>query len=155
MRELLPRNLEFETLEFLGLIVSYQSAVNPADREWNAWLDGASALVEKTNELRTLVMTEGGHPSQSQVRRLEAVKQRYDRVRRRRSEPRTAIVSFSPKLRFVTSVLTFANPAIRCFTPAEMGAAYAHIGLTPEQGKYVDAVVERLRERVVACWMGA
>ena len=135
-------NLVFEALSSLRLLVSYQTTYSPSDPEWDAWIDAAQALhaayalPANGNAIRLLVASEGGHPNGSQIERLRA---------RKRSNPLTSIVSPSVTLRFVASAMTFLNPAIRCFTPTQLDRAYAHLGLTPVDGRFADAALSRLR----------
>ena len=136
----------FETLEELRLLVSCEPASNPSDPEWDAWLAAARALHAKTHTFRLLVVSEGGHPNRRQIERLAAMKHQMERLTGKGgAEPLTSIVSSSAAQRFVTSAMTFLNPAIRCFSPEHRGKAYAHLGLTPVEAKLAQAAVERLR----------
>jgi hypothetical protein len=149
MAGIILRNLLFETLEDLRLVVSYQTPVNPTDAEWDAWLAATGEIARKATEFRLLVVTEGGRPNKSQTERLAAVKREMERNGgKKMSEPLTAIITSSAALRFVVSVMMFMNPAIRCFSPAERDRAYAHIALTRVEGTSVDAALERLRASV-------
>jgi hypothetical protein len=130
-------NLVFEVVSEIRTLVSYQSALNPTDSEWDAWLASAAegALLG-----RALAVTEGGHPSRAQQGRLAAF------LNGRRAL--TAVVSNAPTLRFVVSVLTFTNPDIKAFSLAQMPAALRHLGLAPSEAPLALAAVERLRERM-------
>ncbi len=143
------RSLTFEVLQDLALVVSYQPAANPSDVEWDRYISAADALVETTGEIRLLAVTEGGHPTRSQVQRFNAEKGESEANGGYGARPpRVAIVSSSAALRFVASVMSFANPRIRCFSPAELDAAYRYLGLEPDSQARVAAAVERLRAQI-------
>lgn len=142
MEQRTSSNLVFEIPEGLSLVVSYQNATNPTDSEWDGWIAAVDALRAEASRFRLLAITEGGHPSRSQVERLQAAAAR--------SRPLTAIVSPSASLRFVASTLLLFNPSIRCFSPAQFHRAFEHIGLgLTEDGAVVEAAVGRLRQRLV------
>ncbi len=149
MPEPSARNLVFETVESLRLVVSCQSARAPTDAEWDAWLAAVKKLHGTAREFRLLVLTDGGRPTRAQQRRLEETKRATDRAMGTpQSEPRTAVVSAAAGERFVVSVLVFMNPAIRCFSPARLDETYAHIGLTGPEHPIAAAAIARLRAQL-------
>lgn len=149
MSEPSSRNLVFETVESLRLVVSCQSDEAPSDAEWDAWLAAVRKLHGAVHEFRLLVLTEGGRPTRDQQRRLQETKRATDRAMGTpRSEPRTALVSPAAGDRFVVSVLVFMNPAIRCFSPARLDDAYAHLGLAGPERASADAAIARLRPQL-------
>jgi hypothetical protein len=139
--DLSPPNLVFESLSDLRLLVSYLTERPPSDGEWDAWIGAAHALRELHRDFRLLVISEGGHPNLAQMERLRAAK---------RSEPRTAIVSDSPVLHALGSLLNFVkffNPQLRLFAPTDRAGAYSHIGLNPRECLVAEMAVDRLRRR--------
>lgn len=132
-------HLVFEELQSVGLVVSYQTVDDPTDAEWERWLDAADSLLEKVGHMRLLVVTDGGRPNGKQIERLRV---------RKRGNPLTSIVSPSMTLRFVVSAVGLLNPAVRCFTPDQRTGAYAHLGLTPIEQRFVEAALARLRGQV-------
>ncbi|HYD53569.1 MAG TPA: hypothetical protein VEA99_13120 [Gemmatimonadaceae bacterium] len=142
----------FETIESLRLVASCQSNEAPTDAEWDAWLAAVKALGRTVSEFRLLVLTEGGRPTKEQRDRLLEAKRAGERAKGKAlSEPRTALVSSAAGERFLVSVLVFMNPAIRCFAPSEIEAAYAHLRLTdPTERQLADAAVSRLRAMLAA-----
>jgi hypothetical protein len=133
--------LVFEGVSELRLLVSCQSRFNPSDLEWDRWLKAAADLDRTGSDFRILVVTEGGHPTKAQVERLKAANKK---------NPKTAIVSPSLALRFMGGALTFVNPTIRCFAPAEMDGALEHLGISRLERATVLAAVERLRSALAA-----
>lgn len=120
-------------------MISCQTKFNPADSEWEAWLSAIDDLHRRMGSLSLLVVSDGGHPTKSQLDRLRAVK---------RTDPPTAIVSPSRALRFFGAALTFINPTIRCFSPDEMSTAYTHIGLGTNFISHANSVVKRLQKQL-------
>jgi hypothetical protein len=140
------KNLLFETLTPLRLLVTYHTAAPPSDEEWQAWHDATELLWKNTPDFLLLVVSDGGHPTRKQVARLEEGKRRLERLGgKHRSEPLTAIVSSSVAMRFVVSTVSLFNPKIRCFASTEQQLAYRHLGLAPSDAMLASAAVERLR----------
>jgi hypothetical protein len=140
------KNLLFETLTPLRLLVTYHTVAAPSDVEWQAWLDATEVLWKNTPDLLLLVVSDGGHPTRKQIARLEEGKRRLERLGgKRRSEPLTAIVSSSVAMRFVVSTVSLFNPQIRCYASTEQQLAYRHLGLAPSEAMLASAAVERLR----------
>lgn len=151
MNESSTRNLVFETIESLRLIVSCQSRQAPADVEWDAWLAAVKTLARTQGEFRLLVLTDGGRPTREQRDRLAQAKQLTEKKDgRSQSEPRTALVSSAAGERFVVSALVFMNPAIRCFAPSDIQEAYEHVGLSRPEWPLADAAVARLRTELAS-----
>jgi hypothetical protein len=140
------KNLLFETLTPLRLLVTYHTAAAPSDVEWQAWHDATEVLWKNTPDFLLLVVSDGGHPARKQVARLKEGKRRLERLGgKARSEPLTAIVSCSVAMRFVVSTVSLFNPKIRCYASTEQQLAYRHLGLTPSDAMLASAAVERLR----------
>jgi hypothetical protein len=139
-------NLAFEILPDLRLIVSWQTAANPTDVEWDEYCR-AIWRARAGRPLRGYIVTEGGHPNIAQQRRLRAGLGPV-------SDP-VAIVSSSSALRFVAAASRFFNPTVRCFSPDQGERAFAHLGLAPHEGVLVARVIERLRRRVLDADAGA
>ncbi len=135
------RNLVYEVLTDTRLVISCQNKSFPSDAEWDSWLTATRNLEHKTSDFRLLVVTEGGHPTKAQMERLRAAN---------RTNPRTAILSPSLAYRFMASALTFVNPAIRCYSPAECEKAFDHIGLVLAERNRAQAVIERLQGQLTA-----
>jgi hypothetical protein len=132
--------LVYELASDLELLVSYQGVEMPTDEEWDGYL-ACVALSSKTAESpRGLVFTDGGRPSREQQLRLTAATDgRLARV---------AVVSRAGALRFIVSIMALANPHIKSFSPSQKAAAFAHLGLLPEQHDRVHRIAERLQRKL-------
>jgi len=129
------RNLVYQVLADLRLVISCQNKSFPTDAEWDSWLTAVANLEQKTKVFRLLVTTDGGHPTKAQLERLRA---------RNRSNPPTSIVSSSLAFRFMASALTFINPTIRAFSPSEFEKALDHISVMHGDRERAKAVAENL-----------
>lgn len=129
-------NLVHETISGLSLVISCQGKDFPTDREWDAWLAAVERLQYQVKEVRLLALTDGGHPTKNQMERLRV---------KNRTNPLTALVSPSYAYRFMASALSFINPAIRCFSPADIQEAFEHIGLARDERERVLQTIERLQ----------
>jgi hypothetical protein len=121
-------------------MVLYQEDVNPSEKEWDAYLATLEPTLGEPELLRSLVITGGAFPSRRQQARLVSVVDGRT--------PRVAVVSPAPILRFVVSMLALLNRNIRCFTPTQQQAAFAHLGLRPADHAIAQAAIERLRRRL-------
>jgi hypothetical protein len=133
--------LDFEFLPSLDLMILYQTKRTPTDAEWDTYL-AAIEGPSKTNLLRCLVITEGGHPTQAQRERMTGI------VDSKRT--RTAVISPATAVRFVVSVLALVNRDIKAFSPKEYHAACSHIGLARAEHANVEVVVGRLRRKLMS-----
>ena len=133
------RNLVYEVLPQARLIISCQNKHFPTDTEWDSWISAGKDLELQTQDFRLLVVSEGGHPTKPQLDRLRAVN---------RSNPPTAIISASMAYRFMAAALTFINPKVRCYSPAEREKAFEHIGLSRADGERANAVIGNLRQQL-------
>lgn len=133
-------NLSYEVLPSLRLVISCQNREFPTDGEWDNWLAAATQLRQQSNDFRLLVMTEGGHPSRTQLERL--------RQTNGGCNPLTSIVSPSLGYRFMAAALTFINPKIRCFALDEVDKAFQHVGMTPVDRTRVRLVVDKLSQQL-------
>lgn len=132
-------DLVFETVVEARLVVSCQTKFNPSDAEWDRWLSAVRHVEHRVHSLRLLVVTAGGHPTKPQVERMRAANKK---------NPPTAIVSDSLALRFLGSALTFVNPTIRCFAPANLDAAFEHLGLLPSERQQAHAAMQHLQSEL-------
>lgn len=119
-----------------NLVVSRETFDSPRDEEWNDFLKLLEAQGDNVDKLRLLVVTDGGGPNSAQRTRLEtALKGRSVRV---------AIVTDSAKSRFIASAVSLFNRDHRGFSKAEMSAAYAHLMLTPQECRLVEAALREM-----------
>jgi hypothetical protein len=132
-------DLVFEVLPDARLVVSCQTRFNPSDSEWELWLMATGNLAHQVGYFRLLVLTEGGHPTKTQLERVRA---------ENKTNPPTAIVSPSLSLRFLGAALTFVNPTIRCFAPAQLEKAFDHLGLALSERHPAHSAIDRLQRRL-------
>lgn len=129
----------YEVLTDLRLVISCQNENFPTDADWDSWLTAATNLQHKVESFRLLVFSEGGHPTKAQIERLRE---------KNRANPRTAIISPSRSYRFMASALTFINPTIRCFSPADSDKAFDHVGLARSERERAKLTIESLRRQL-------
>jgi hypothetical protein len=132
-------NLVFEYQPHLYLMISYQLEIAATDAEWDGYLAAVAGPLQ-SGGLRTIVVSEGAHPSRSQQARMAAL------VRGRPS--RVAVLSPASGMRFVVSVFALVNRNVKAYAPKEYEAAFTHVGLAPAEHAGVVKVIERLRERL-------
>ncbi len=133
------RTLVYEVLNDARLVVSCQPSALPTDAEWNRWLMAVADLQRKHREIRLLVVSDGGHPTRTQIERLRTQND---------TNPLTAIVSSSRAYRFMASALTFINPKIRCFAPSEITKAFGHLDLASSEYEPARKAIEGLRRQL-------
>jgi hypothetical protein len=129
-------SLVFEFLTDLRLMVSYQLDKVPLDAEWDTYL----AAIKGANTPRSIVITEGGYPSQAQRERIIAVANG--------KQARVAVISPATTVRFGVSALALFNREIKGFSPKEYRAAFFHVGLAHTECASVVAAIERLRQKL-------
>lgn len=115
---------------FGRLIVLRESAHPPLDAEWDEFLALLSANRSRLEELRILVLTDGGGPDRGQRNRLERTLDG--------KTVRVAVVSDSAKVRFIASAIALLNRDHRGFGTKEIGEAYAYLGLNTAEKAFVE-----------------
>lgn len=105
-------------------------------KDWAELQGELRAHQEELNHTKILVYTDGGTLTTAQRKELMAVLGD--------SHALVAAVSDSMKVRFAGSTISLFQKNYKQFTTAELGLAYAHLGLgAPEQRK-VEAVLKEL-----------
>lgn len=110
------------------------TANDPPKDEWNAALDRLIAATKDvpTADMRHLVLTDGAAPSAAQRARMHKELAREQPLR---LAVITTVLS-NPIKRGVATALSWANPQIRFFQPAQAREALQHLDLV----SYVDAL---------------
>ena len=134
------RTLALEFLAKQSCIVMYQGSQTPSDAAWDMHLEQFRSLAGRLEEIKILVITEGGRPTKAQQARLAQVVGGHASA--------TAVVSAMLAVRFVVSALALVKPNLRYFTPDEMGGAFQHLGIEEEERTLVLQTIERLRRHV-------
>jgi len=129
--------IAYAAIRELRLIILIQGRRDPTDGEWAEYVRQTSAVLTQA-DARVLVLTEGGHPTREQQGLMNSSMPRHG--------IRVAVISPSVVARFVTSVLVFANPDIRCFSPEQREQAYRHLGLLTIEVAQVEKQVKQLKE---------
>jgi hypothetical protein len=132
-------NLVFTYLPNLYLLISYQLETAATDVEWDAYIvTMATAL--RSGQCRSLVVTEGAHPTREQQQRMIALV---------KGKPgRTAVLSAVSGVRFVVSVYALMKRDIRAYAPREYEAAFTYLDLAAVERPGVLGIIDRLREKL-------
>ena len=123
-----------------ALVILVQGAATPSDAEWQAYVRDVERWLPEIE--RGLIISDGGGPSSSQRRMMNALLARAGR-----KSVRCAVVSSSLMARGIVNALNLFNPGIRVFRPEAMLDALAHVGAALD-GPAVLAEVELLRQRL-------
>ena len=130
-------NLAFEFLPDLDLMVVHHLETGPADGEWDELL-AAMATPLRSGRFRSIVISEGAHPTQAQQARMNALV---------RGQPaRVAVLCSAGAVRFVVSVFALVNREVKAFSPREYENAFAHLDVAPLERAGVLGVIQRLRD---------
>ncbi len=112
----MPRNMV--TRRFGPLLILRENKETPTDEEWDECLD---LLARDVDDVRVLVITDGGGPSPAQRKRLEQTLA---------GKPvKVAVVSESVKVRFIVSTVALLTANIKSFTLVEYTQALQHLDL--------------------------
>jgi len=131
--------LVFEFLPELCLMVSHQLETAATDAEWDDYV-AAMAGPARSGRFRSIVSTEGAHPSRAQQARMAALV---------KGQPgRVAVLSSAGGVRFAVSLFALINRDVKSYSPKEYEAAFIHLDLPLLERTGVAAVIERLREKL-------
>lgn len=122
-----------------GLFIYVCLGADPADSEWNRYIDFLTRADDPHESPRALVVTEGGGPTPAQRRRLN------DALSNRIAASRIAVVTKSPIARGIVTALSWFNPVYNAFEPKHMDGALAHVGLFGDAATDAKALVEQLK----------
>ncbi len=130
------RNMAFKVIDRL-FIVAYGSQ-NPTDDEWNAYLtDVERHGIDRTMQL---IATDGGGPTAVQRRVLND-------VLAGRAVP-VAVVSSSPRIRYVVTALSWFNRRIKAFPPTSLRDAIAYLEIPASRAELIQREMTRLEEEL-------
>ena len=122
------------------MILLRENGSTPVDADWDGFLDILIKNRENFQNLKCLVVTDGGGPNAAQRKRLEtALAGRPLRV---------AVVTDSPKARFIAAMITFLNRDHRGFSKQEIGEAYVHLGMSKAEQSQATEVLRELEPLV-------
>ena len=129
-------NLAFEVRDDISLVVLKHGHGAPSTQEWEQYLHALGPLAHRLEQIRILVLTDGGRPQGVQQAQMNAL------VRER--TVLTAVVSSSMAVRFVIAMLTLVNPGIRGFAASHLSQAFEYLGLTPNESALAELIARRL-----------
>jgi hypothetical protein len=118
-------------------LVVVQNSKTPSDAEWAEFLK--SVAVDPPG-LRLFVMTDGGAPSATQRKQLQATL--------RGAMPLVAAVSDSVKVRFVAATIALFHRTHGSYSLDEVSKAYDHLGLNGQERREVETAARELKERL-------
>ena len=125
--------------EFIDrLLLVWHGEGSPSMPAWEQVLDVLSAHRER--QIRVFVVTEGGGPSAQQQLRLTHV------LGARSLALPVAVISESPRIRFVASTLALFTKRIRTFPPTDLEAAFSFLELNENEKRAAARFVERQRD---------
>jgi hypothetical protein len=105
----------------------------PSEAEWSAWLAALSRMPKQ--KLKILVFTDGGGPTVMQRGAfLDLLGE---------AKPPMAYVSNSPAAKGAVTALSWFNNKVKLFAPKQLDDAYAHLGLSNEQGRRLFSSAQR------------
>jgi hypothetical protein len=107
------------------LLLLRQNHGVPSDESWNEVLKLMTADGTPMDQLKCLVVTDGGGPSPEQRKRLE-------RTMSGKTLP-TAVVSDSVKVRFIVSTVTLFTAQIKTFRRAELEQAFTFLNVNKKE----------------------
>lgn len=118
-----------------SLIVLVHSKNQPTEAEWNALLDVQRSMPDA----RTLVVTDGGGPSNKQRMQINQI------IKETGKRPRVAVVSSSAFVRGIVSALNWFNPEIKTFPPDALTEAIKYLEAPEARASVLLKLVEQMR----------
>ncbi len=128
---------------FVGVndvLICVNSAKNPEDEEWQAYVLEGRAMLARYGEIRVLVFSLGGGPNASQRSQInEEFKDRPQRV---------AVMLNSLLVRGMVTALSWFNSQIRAFNLEQIDQACTHLGLSPLEARQVQESLHSLKVKL-------
>ena len=123
------------------VLVLRETREAPTDAEWEAFLAALKGYRKQVDELRLVIVTDGGGPNSTQRLGLK------DALAGGKTF-RSAVISDSIKIRFMASALMLIVRNHASFTSKEVERAYDHLSLTPEERRTVDETLSELEREL-------
>ncbi len=125
-----------------SVLLLRQSKLDPSDAEWAETIIHLNAMLRADSlAVKALVYTDGGAPTVAQRMILQKALQK--------TQIRAAVVSDDLKARVTSSTVALGNRNHRSFSTAEWDAAYAHLGLTPEERRAAEAALRTMSIQIL------
>ena len=134
-----------ETRRVGWLLLARQNAEPPSDDEWARFLVLLGEARPHFEQVKILVLTEGGGPSSAQRESL---------AKTLAGKPvRVAVVTNNVKVRFVAAMVALFHKEMRCFSREEYRLACSHVGMTADEASTAQRILAEMGERIAL--MGA
>lgn len=118
------------------LVVLRENNETPLDAEWDAFLKLLADNRDRFEQMKILVVTDGGGPDYAQRKRLDNTLL---------GKPvRVAVVTDSAKSRFIASAISLINKQHMGFSMKEMSQAYAHLGMTVAECREAELAIQQM-----------
>ena|SRR6188768_3912737 len=122
------------------VLVVTETEDSPSDGEWNAFIADTMQYRKRVNEMRVLIITDGGGPNSSQRVLIKTAIA---------GKPfRSAVVSDSIKLRFIAAAIMLISKNHASFTTPEWRRAYDHLSLNAEERRGIDVALREMRAQL-------
>jgi hypothetical protein len=141
MAQMTAPNLAFEVHDEISLIVLAHGPGAPSSQEWDSYLSAFGSVVHRLEQMRILVLTDGGRPLRAQ--QLQLTNLTGER------SVRTAVVSSNMAVRFVIAMFALLNPGIRGFASTHLADAVDYLGLKPNESVLAKLIARRLARRLL------
>lgn len=125
-----------------SLIVLRQNKNDATEDDWNDFLRFLSQNRSQLEQLRLLVLTDGGIPTAAQRKRLAETLGSTQML--------VAAVSDNMKVRFSGATIALFVKNYRQFSLAEMDRAYAHLRMSPQEQAQARVALEELSAHLKA-----
>jgi hypothetical protein len=119
----------------------------PTDEEWNAYMDFNARHFLPGQEMRLLVVTDGGAPTASQRMVLNERLSAH-----RREDPKsflTAIITASTLVRGVATAISWFHPVVRAFSDTNLGDAFQYLGVPSNYHDEIRRTIKGLKAELL------
>ncbi|HWZ89006.1 MAG TPA: hypothetical protein VNW92_09150 [Polyangiaceae bacterium] len=123
-----------------SLLILRESKLDPSDAEWDETLRILAEHRHEIDQIKVLVVSDGGGPTQAQRKRLE---------RTLEGKPiRVAVVSDSMKVCFICSSVALFTSNLSSFRVSEIREAYSWLNLSEHEKTLADQNVAKMNELI-------
>lgn len=125
-----------------GIFVLVHGEQEPADAEWNRYVEALERSIESSGKFRALVFSPGTGPNMRQRRQLAAL------TEQQRVPYRSAVITPSTVARAIATLIALRTPDIRAFDPSQLDDAFEHLELTEMEKNTVRGSLNTLRRQM-------
>ncbi|MFW5924862.1 MAG: hypothetical protein ACOCV4_01785 [Myxococcota bacterium] len=134
----MPKNMV--TRRVNDVLILRETKETPSDAEWDYCLELLVQDPQRLDQVKVLVVTDGGGPTPDQRKRL---KQTLDGAR-----IPIAVVTDSMRVRFIVSSVALLTSRIQSFAPNQMADAYTHLELSASTERLVQQALAEMWEEL-------